>query len=149
MTDNNQLPLNEIYLGDCLKLLKKLPDESVDLVVSSPPYNLGKEYEAKQALEIYLQEQTVVLRECSRILKSTGSLFWQIGAFSNQGMLIPLDIRFFPILESVADVSHDASLDSVLSLLNRVTEVSVGSTAERCHIPHFYTVSRSSSSGSV
>mgnify|MGYP001795173396 FL=1 len=100
MTDNYQLPLNDIYLGDCLKLLKSLPDESVDLVVSSPPYNLGKEYEAKQALEIYLQEQTVVLRECSRILKSTGSLFWQIGAFSNKGMLIPLDIRFFPILES-------------------------------------------------
>lgn len=100
MTDNNQLPLNEIYLGDCLKLLKSLPDESVDLVVSSPPYNLGKEYEAKQALENYLQEQTVVLRECSRILKNTGSLFWQIGAFSNKGMLIPLDIRFFPILES-------------------------------------------------
>ncbi len=100
MTDNNQLPLNEIVLGDCLKLLKSLPDESVDLVVSSPPYNLGKEYEAKQALENYLQEQTVVLHECSRILKSTGSLFWQIGAFSNKGMLIPLDIRFFPILES-------------------------------------------------
>ncbi|MBV6621767.1 MAG: site-specific DNA-methyltransferase [Rivularia sp. (in: Bacteria)] len=100
MTDNYQLPLNEIYLGDCIKLLKKLPDESVDLVVSSPPYNLGKEYEAKQALEIYLQEQTVILRECSRVLKSTGSLFWQIGAFSNKGMLIPLDIRFFPILES-------------------------------------------------
>lgn len=101
MTDNNnQLPLNEIFLGDCLKLLKSLPDESVDLVVSSPPYNLGKEYEAKQGLEIYLQQQTVVLRECSRILKSTGSLFWQIGAFSNKGMLIPLDIRFFPILES-------------------------------------------------
>lgn len=98
--NNNQLPLNEIFLGDCLKLLKSLPDESVDLVVSSPPYNLGKEYEAKQALENYLQEQTVVLRECSRILKSTGSLFWQIGAFSNKGMLIPLDIRFFPILES-------------------------------------------------
>ena len=84
MTDNNHLPLNEIYLGDCLKLLKSLPDESVDLVVSSPPYNLGKEYEAKQALENYLQEQTVVLRECSRILKNTGSLFWQIGAFSNK-----------------------------------------------------------------
>ena len=98
--NNNQLPLNEIFLGDCLKLLKSLPDESVDLIVSSPPYNLGKEYEAKQALEIYLQEQTLVLRECTRILKSTGSLFWQIGAFSNKGMLIPLDIRFFPILES-------------------------------------------------
>ena len=83
-----------------MNLLKNLPDNCVDLVVSSPPYNLGKEYEAKQALDIYLQEQTKVLRECTRILKKTGSLFWQIGAFSDKGMLIPLDIRFFPILES-------------------------------------------------
>ncbi|MDJ0660688.1 MAG: site-specific DNA-methyltransferase [Crocosphaera sp.] len=94
------LPLNQIFLGDCLKLLKQLPDECVDLIVSSPPYNIGKEYEAKKALEKYLEEQTIILQECSRILKKTGSLFWQVGAFSNQGSLIPLDIRFFPILES-------------------------------------------------
>lgn len=101
MTDkNSQLPLNQIFLGDCLELLKTLPDQCIDLVVSSPPYNLGKEYEAKKALENYLQEQTLILQECSRVLKTTGSLFWQIGAFSDQGMLIPLDIRFFPILES-------------------------------------------------
>ena len=95
-----KLPLDEIFLGDCLALMRTLPDESVDLIISSPPYNLGKEYEAKRALEIYLEEQTNVLRECSRILKNTGSIFWQVGAFSDRGMLIPLDIRFFPILES-------------------------------------------------
>ncbi|HLO86401.1 MAG TPA: DNA methyltransferase [Nostocaceae cyanobacterium] len=98
--NKNNLNLNEILLGDCLQLLRNIPDESVDLVVSSPPYNLGKEYESRQALEMYLQEQTFVLNECSRILKKTGSLFWQVGAFSDKGMLIPLDIRFFPILES-------------------------------------------------
>ncbi|MBW4494555.1 MAG: site-specific DNA-methyltransferase [Oscillatoria princeps RMCB-10] len=98
--NRENLPLNNIYLGDCRELLTGLPAECADLVVSSPPYNLGKEYEAKKALEIYLEEQTAVLRECSRILKKTGSLFWQVGAFSNRGMLIPLDIRFFPILES-------------------------------------------------
>lgn len=95
-----KLPLDQIFLGNCIELLGSLPDECIDLVVSSPPYNLGKEYEAKQALEIYLKEQTLVLQECSRILKNTGSLFWQVGAFSERGMLIPLDIRFFPILES-------------------------------------------------
>ncbi|MEC4892094.1 MAG: DNA methyltransferase [Oscillatoria sp. PMC 1051.18] len=79
-----QLPINQIFLGDCLEFLKSLPDESVNLVISSPPYNLGKEYEAKQALENYLKQQTLVLQECSRILKATGSLFWQIGAFSDR-----------------------------------------------------------------
>lgn len=100
MTAEEKLPLNQIFLGDCMDLLSNLPDECADLIVSSPPYNLGKEYEAKQALEIYLEEQTAVLKECSRILKNTGSLFWQVGAFSDRGIVIPLDIRFFPILES-------------------------------------------------
>jgi adenine-specific DNA-methyltransferase len=96
-----ELPLDAVYLGDCRDLLQSLPDECVDLIVSSPPYNLGKEYEAKQALEVYLNEQRVVLTECSRVLKRTGSVFWQVGAFADKGMLIPLDIRFFPVLESV------------------------------------------------
>jgi adenine-specific DNA-methyltransferase len=96
-----KLLIDRIIPGDCLALLHDLPDDSVDLIVSSPPYNLGKEYEAKRALAVYLEEQTTVLRECSRILKQTGSIFWQVGAFSDSGMLIPLDIRFFPILESV------------------------------------------------
>lgn len=95
------LPLDQIHPGDCKDLLARLPDGSVDLVVSSPPYNIGKEYEsARKALDAYLEDQTEVLRECSRVLKSTGSIFWQVGSFSDKGVLIPLDIRFFPIMES-------------------------------------------------
>ncbi len=93
------IPLDEIFNGDCLELLQSLPDSSVDLVVSSPPYNLGKEYEAKRALEAYIADQTEILRECCRVLKPTGSIFWQVGSFSDDGILIPLDVRFFPVLE--------------------------------------------------
>lgn len=99
-TSQSNFLVNHIFLGNCQDLLCQLPDESVDLIVSSPPYNLGKEYEAKQALDIYLAEQKIILEECTRIIKKTGSLFWQVGAFADRGMLIPLDIRFFPILES-------------------------------------------------
>ena len=93
------LPLDKIFHGDCMEQLRNLPDGCVDLIVSSPPYNLGKEYEAKRALETYVEEQTEVLNQCSRILSKTGSIYWQVGAFSDKGMLVPLDIRFFPILE--------------------------------------------------
>lgn len=94
-------PCDQIYLGDCLRYLRSLPDGCVDLVVSSPPYNIGKEYEAKRALDVYIAEQREVLTECVRVLKPNGSIFWQVGAFSDKGCLIPLDIRFFPILEDL------------------------------------------------
>lgn len=93
--------LDTILLGDCRDQLAQLPDEAVDLVVSSPPYNLGKEYESRVALEHYVNDQRAVLAECARVLKSTGSIFWQVGAYSEKGTLIPLDIRFFPILEEL------------------------------------------------
>lgn len=98
---SHSLPLDELCAGDCKDLLRSLPDVCVDLVVSSPPYNLGKEYESRKALEHYLEGQRAVLTECSRVLKPTGSIFWQVGAFSDRGTLVPLDIRFFPILESL------------------------------------------------
>lgn len=98
---NTENWLDRIFLGDCLTHLKQIPDASVDLIVSSPPYNIGKEYEAKRVLQVYLDEQFLVLSECVRVLKATGSIFWQVGSFSHNGTLIPLDIRFFPMLESL------------------------------------------------
>ena len=96
------LNLDEIHLGDCLEWLRGLPAESVDCIVSSPPYNIGKEYETRQALVEYVAEQTQVLAECERVLKPGGAIFWQVGAYSNKkGSLIPLDVRFFPVLEDL------------------------------------------------
>lgn len=93
--------IDKVILGDCRDLLAKLPSESVDLVISSPPYNLGKEYESRVALDHFVDDQRLILAECSRVLKPTGSIFWQVGAYSDRGTLIPLDIRFFPVLESL------------------------------------------------
>jgi adenine-specific DNA-methyltransferase len=93
--------INKIKNVDCLELLKELPDKSIDLVVSSPPYNIGKAYETRACLKSYLELQKTVLVECFRVLKDSGSLFWQIGSYTVDGTLIPLDIKFFPILEDL------------------------------------------------
>jgi len=93
--------LNHIFKMDCIELLKKLPDSSVDLIVTSPPYNIGKEYETRACLKSYLDDQKMVLTECYRVLKSTGSIFWQVGSYTVDGTLVPLDIKFFPILEEL------------------------------------------------
>ena len=94
--------LNTIYNGDCLELLSKIPSESVDLVVSSPPFNIGKTSNDRQPLNDYLKWQKEVLSECYRVLKKTGSIFWEVGAYvADNGSHIPLDVKFFPIFEEL------------------------------------------------
>jgi adenine-specific DNA-methyltransferase len=93
--------LDRLYHGDCRDLLRRLPAGSVDLVVTSPPYNVGKEYEVKTTLDEYLAQQTAVLAECRRVLRPTGSLFWQVGTYVDELRHIPLDLKFFPIIEAL------------------------------------------------
>ncbi len=86
-----------LYPGDCRKLLASMPDESVSLVVTSPPYNLGKEYEDRLDLADYLRQQRTILSECVRVMRANGSLCWQVGNYVNNGAIIPLDALIFPI----------------------------------------------------
>lgn len=99
--------LDSIVLENCQDLLRQLPECSVDTVVSSPPYNIGKEYETRRALEHYLDEQTAVLRECHRVLKPTGSVFWQVGSYVDDGSHFPLDIKLFPVFEALGMVPRN------------------------------------------
>ncbi|NPV75437.1 MAG: site-specific DNA-methyltransferase [Anaerolineae bacterium] len=87
--------------GDVLDLMAQVPERFVSLVVTSPPYNLGKPYEEKQDIQAYLKEQEKVIRECVRVLKDDGSLCWQVGNFVFNGEIIPLDILLFPIFSGL------------------------------------------------
>ena len=60
------------YSGDCMKFLDTLPDNYVKLIVTSPPYNLGKEYEKKTSLDKYLKNQTKVIESCAKKLRGGG-----------------------------------------------------------------------------
>lgn len=100
--------LDVIYSGDCLEFLSKIPSESVDLVVSSPPFNIGKTSNDRIPLKDYLEWQQKVLTECCRVLKQTGSIFWEIGAYiGDNGSHIPLDIKFFPIFEGLGMIPRN------------------------------------------
>lgn len=82
--------------GDCLKLLSKIPDDSIQLVVTSPPYNLGKSYERKGDFAKYLAWQDEVIAECIRVLHPEGSICWQVGNYVHDGAIVPLDIALYP-----------------------------------------------------
>ncbi len=75
----------DIYHGDCLDFLKKSKDEIFKLIVTSPPYNLGKSYEQKKSINEYLKVQKPVIIECIRVLKKSGSICWQVGNFVENG----------------------------------------------------------------
>lgn len=88
-----------LHNGDCIDLLRSLPDNSVQLFITSPPYNLGKEYEKRTELAQYLTWQAEVIRECYRALRHDGSICWQVGNFVENGRIVPLDIALYPIFD--------------------------------------------------
>jgi len=90
-----------VYHGNCLDLLQKIPDKSIQLIVTSPPYNLGKEYEKRIVLDKYIEQQAEVIRECVRTLSSRGNICWQVGNYVNNGSIIPLDTIIYPIFKDL------------------------------------------------
>jgi len=72
------LPLNKIILGDAVAELKKLPDESCDVIVIDPPYNIGKDFGNngdKRELSEYVAWCKEWINECIRVMKPTGTMF--------------------------------------------------------------------------
>jgi len=91
--------INKIYQGDCIELLKKIPENSVDLIFADPPYNLqlngelyrpnqtkvdavNDEWDKFESMEEYDKFTVSWVKECHRILKKSGS-FWVIGTYHN------------------------------------------------------------------
>ncbi len=95
--------------GDTLESLKKIPSATIQLIITSPPYNIGKEYETQVELDHYLDSMKPIAKELSRVLSDGGSLCWQVGNFVDSGEVFPLDIHFYPIFKSLG-----------LSLRNRI-----------------------------
>lgn len=87
-----------LFEGDRLNFMKQLLDKSIKLIVTSPPYNIGKEYEKRRDLDIYLDEQEETIKEAARILRDDGSICWQVGNhIGKDGEVFPLDILIYPI----------------------------------------------------
>jgi DNA modification methylase len=72
------LELNRIYQMDCIEGMRLLPDDSVDLIVTDPPYNIGKDkrWDKWRSVDDYVAWMTKVFRECERVLKPNGSFYW-------------------------------------------------------------------------
>ena len=90
-----------LYQGDVNDLLTEIPDHTVGLVITSPPYNLGKNYEDRVSIEKYLETQSLVIGQLYRILQPNGSICWQVGNFVDDGEVYPLDILYYSIFKKL------------------------------------------------
>lgn len=88
-----------LYHGDANKFLRTIPDNSVSLIITSPPYNLGKEYERRTDLAAYLGTQLPAISELYRVLRNDGSICWQVGTYIKNGEMYPLDILYYNIFK--------------------------------------------------
>lgn len=95
---NSQIVLHE---GDTGEFLKTLPSNTAKLIVTSPPYNLGKSYETQVGLRDYLRTQKAIIDELVRVLHHEGSICWQVGNFVDDGEVFPLDIYYYDIFKQL------------------------------------------------
>lgn len=85
--------------GNSLDVLSQLKPASVDLVLTSPPYNIGKDYERVLPMQDYLSQQRAIIQQCVRALKPGGNICWQVGFTKSAQELVPLDVLLFPIFK--------------------------------------------------
>ena len=95
-----------LWMGEVEKFLAKLQKdhpkgEIFDLVITSPPYNIGKEYEKRLTREEYLVWQRAVIEAIIPFVKKDGAVCWQVGSHVERNVLTPLDVHFIPIFEEL------------------------------------------------
>lgn len=89
---------------DALEFLNSLCPSSVDLVISSPPYCVGKEYDRFTNVEQFRREITRIAERLVEVLKPTGSICWQVGNHIGSGEIFPLEYAIFDIFKSIPNI---------------------------------------------
>lgn len=112
----NSKSLMTLFNGDCQKLLKEIPDQSIDLIVTSPPYCMKKAYEDPRAdIETFKTLHEKLFDDIYRVLKPGGSICWQIGYHVTNSSIVPLDFLVYDIF-----TNKSKELEYPLVLRNRI-----------------------------
>jgi DNA modification methylase len=89
----------EILNDDCLSILKRIENDRFDLILTSPPYNIGKSYETKMSIEKYLETQEEIISELVRTLSTKGNLCWQVGNYVDKGEVFFLVFYYYQMFK--------------------------------------------------
>lgn len=86
-----------IFNGDCRDLLSRLPSESTDLTITSPPYFLGKAYDHSSEVADFRKLHEEIAADVARITVAEGNVCWQVGNYVHAGLVTPLEYIVHPI----------------------------------------------------
>ena len=86
-----------LFLGDCMELLEGMPEASVDLTITSPPYCMGKQYEASRSVRDFEETHRKLAPLIRRVTKPGGSICWQVGYHVEDSGAVPLDALVYPL----------------------------------------------------
>jgi site-specific DNA-methyltransferase (adenine-specific) len=116
--NNFELHINQIICGDAKDILKEIPRNSIDLVITSPPYYNQRDYGREgigneKTVEEYIENLMVVFKECVRVTKDKGAIVLNIGDKYEDGNLLLVPYRF----------ALEAIKSSKVRLINEVTWV--------------------------
>jgi adenine-specific DNA-methyltransferase len=89
--------VENIIRKDALLFLSDLNAKSVDLVISSPPYFMGKEYDTSCSIDDFIAIHEQLSNQLVRILNDGGSICWQVGSHVRDNVVVPLDAIVYSI----------------------------------------------------
>ena len=81
--------------SDALTFLNELKPNSVDLVISSPPYFMGKEYDKSVSVDDFMREHARILTAVVAAVKDGGGICWQVGYHVDRNHIVPLDALIY------------------------------------------------------
>jgi adenine-specific DNA-methyltransferase len=90
----------DIECKDNIEYMRTLKKGSMKLIVTSPPYNIGKSYERRTLTDAYIEQQAATIAEAARLLHPKGSICWQVGNHVDNGEIFPLDILLYPLFKN-------------------------------------------------
>ena len=95
----NQLNSYDFQIGNTFELIDKVADNSIDLTITSPPYNIGKVYEKRKELAKYLSDYESFAKSLFKKTSNKGHVCWEVGNYIENGEVYPLDIFFYDIFK--------------------------------------------------
>jgi site-specific DNA-methyltransferase (adenine-specific) len=98
------MEINKLYNGDILDMFEKTPDSLIDLIVTSPPYNVGIDYDSwddQKPIDEYFQWVENWLSECYRTLKDDGRIAINIPYECNMGERVMISSEYWQIMKKV------------------------------------------------